>query len=109
MANFEADINLMPYLFYENLNLLELKNAKMTIHKADRYVSYPHGVIKKFLVKIGNFIFTNDFVVFEMTEDEEVPIILGCPILNTARALVNMCESKLTLRVGNEEITLGAK
>lgn len=39
-----------------------------------------------------------------MKEDEDVPIILGSPILNTTRSLVDIQDSKLNLRVGKEEI-----
>lgn len=41
-----------------------------------------------------------------MKEGEDVPIILGRPLLNTLRTLVDICESK-TIRVGHEEITFG--
>lgn len=42
-----------------------------------------------------------------MKDDDEVLIILGCPLLNTTRSLVDIRESKLNLRVGKEEITFG--
>lgn len=44
-----------------------------------------------------------------MKEDENVPIILGRPLFNTARALVDVCESKLTWRVGKEVMTFGVE
>lgn len=40
-----------------------------------------------------------------MKEDEEVAIIIVRPSLSTARALVDIRDSKLTLRVDDEEIT----
>ncbi|GJS73937.1 putative nucleotidyltransferase, ribonuclease H [Tanacetum coccineum] len=40
-----------------------------------------------------------------MDEDELVPIILGRPFLATARAVIDVHEGKLSLRVGNETIT----
>ena len=42
-----------------------------------------------------------------MEEDKQVPIILGRPFLSTARALVDIRESKITLRVGEEAVTFG--
>nr|KAJ0208244.1 hypothetical protein LSAT_V11C500246170 [Lactuca sativa] len=42
---------------------------------------------------------------FDMKEDEEVAIIIVRPSLSTARALVDIRDSKLTLRVDDEEIT----
>ncbi|GJS14540.1 hypothetical protein Tco_0409012 [Tanacetum coccineum] len=40
-----------------------------------------------------------------MDEDELVSIILGRPFLATARAVIDVHEGKLSLRVGNETIT----
>ncbi|GJR62552.1 hypothetical protein Tco_1504714 [Tanacetum coccineum] len=44
--------------------------------------------------------------VLEMDEDELVPIILGWPFLATDRAVIDVHERKLSLRVKNETITL---
>ncbi|GKF12382.1 hypothetical protein Tco_0050308 [Tanacetum coccineum] len=40
-----------------------------------------------------------------MDEDELVPIILGRPFLATARAVIDVHEGKLSLRVGSETVT----
>ena len=79
----------------------------MTIHMVNHSVTQPRGIVEDILVKIGNFIFPIDFVVLDIKEDKNVPIILGPPLLNTARALVEIRESKITLRVGDEEMTFG--
>ncbi|XP_023756272.2 uncharacterized protein LOC111904780 [Lactuca sativa] len=74
---------------------------------ANHSVTYPRGIVEDILVKIGKFVFPVDFVIMDMKEDITVPIILGFPLLNTVRALVDVCESKLTLRVGDDEETFG--
>nr|GEU67989.1 reverse transcriptase domain-containing protein [Tanacetum cinerariifolium] len=43
-------------------------------------------------------------VLQDLEADPRVPIILGRPFLRTARALVDLYEEKLTLRVRNEEV-----
>ncbi|XP_023730241.1 uncharacterized protein LOC111877974 [Lactuca sativa] len=48
-----------------------------------------------------------DFVVLDMKEDPNVPIILGRPLLNTDGALADIRKSKLTLRVGDEKEIFG--
>lgn len=58
--------------------------------------------MENFLVKVGKFIFPIDFVILDMEEDEEVPIILGWPFLNTRGALIDVREGKLTSRLGDE-------
>ncbi|KAA3464785.1 RNA-directed DNA polymerase (Reverse transcriptase), Ribonuclease H-like protein [Gossypium australe] len=90
LADLGASINLMPYKMFKRL--------------ADRSIKYPKGVIEDVLVKIDKFIFPIDFVVLDMDEDIEVPLILGRPFLTTARAVVNIGDGKLTLRIGDEEI-----
>ncbi|GJT52883.1 reverse transcriptase domain-containing protein [Tanacetum coccineum] len=44
------------------------------------------------------------FVVVNFEPDPRVPIILGRPFLRTAKALIDLYEEKLTLRVGKEEL-----
>ncbi|GKA09036.1 hypothetical protein Tco_0688367 [Tanacetum coccineum] len=39
-----------------------------------------------------------------MPEDSRVPIILGRPFLATARAMIDVFNKKITLRVGDEEV-----
>ena len=41
-------------------------------------------------------------MVIDMEEDPKIPIILGKSFLNTTCALIDVCESTLTLRVGDE-------
>ncbi|GJY82797.1 DNA-directed DNA polymerase [Tanacetum coccineum] len=77
----------------------------MSIQLADRSIKYPIGVCENLLVKISKFIFPVDFVVLEMDEDELVSIILGRPFLATARAVSDVHEGKLSLRVGSETVT----
>ncbi|GJT99018.1 reverse transcriptase domain-containing protein [Tanacetum coccineum] len=77
----------------------------MNIQLADRSIKYPIGVCENLLVKISKFIFPIDFVVLEMDEDELVLIILGRPFLPTARAVIDVHERKLSLRVGSETVT----
>ncbi|GJS11623.1 DNA-directed DNA polymerase [Tanacetum coccineum] len=57
------------------------------------------------LVKISKFIFPVDFMVMEIDEDELVSIILGRPFLATTRAVIDVHEGKLSLRVESETIT----
>ena len=57
------------------------------------------------LGKVKKFFFPVDFIVLEMEEDKEVPIILGRPFLATSRALIDVQKGELRLRVQDEEVT----
>ena len=56
------------------------------------------------LVKVDKFTFSVDFVVSYMEEDREMPLILCRPFLATCRALIDVHNSNLTLRVNDEEV-----
>ncbi|GJS14727.1 DNA-directed DNA polymerase [Tanacetum coccineum] len=105
LADLGASINLMPHSLFRRLGISKLKPTKMSIQLADRSIKYPIGVCENLLVKVGKFIFPVDFVILKMDEDELVLIILGRPFLATARAVIDVHEGKLSLRVGSETIT----
>ncbi|CAH9074071.1 unnamed protein product [Cuscuta epithymum] len=84
LTDLGASINLMPLVLYEKLALGPLKPTRMCIQLADRSVKYPQGIIEDVLVKVDKFIFPVDFVILDMDQDREVPLILGRPFLATA-------------------------
>ncbi|XP_075479313.1 uncharacterized protein LOC142520196 [Primulina tabacum] len=105
LCDLGASINLMPLSVLRKLGLGEPKPTRMSLQLADRSVKYPRGLIEDVLVKVDKFIFPVDFVVLDMEEDIEMPLILGRPFLATGKALIDVQEGKLRLRVGEEEIT----
>ena len=109
LADLGASINLMPHSMFLRLGYSGLKPTRMNIQLADRSVKYPVGICENVLVKVGTFKFPVDFVILEMEEDELVPIILGRPFLATARAVIDVHDGRLTLRVGNDSLTFDIK
>nr|GEX85345.1 reverse transcriptase domain-containing protein [Tanacetum cinerariifolium] len=89
----------------EQLFLPELSPTCMTLKLADRSISRPVGVAEDVFVKVGTFHFPADFVVIDFDADPRVPLILGRSFLKTERALIDVFEGELTLRVGKEAIT----
>ncbi|XP_075473337.1 uncharacterized protein LOC142504344 [Primulina tabacum] len=105
LCDLGASINIMPLSVFKKLGLGEPKPTRMSLPLADRSVKYPRGVIEDVLMKVDKFIFPTDFVVLNMEEDMEMHLILGRPFLATGKALIDVQEGKLRLRVGEEEIT----
>ncbi|GKC28908.1 zf-CCHC domain-containing protein [Tanacetum coccineum] len=105
LADLGASINLMSHSLLLRLGISELKLTRMSIQLADQPVKYPIRVCENLLVTINKFIFSVDFVVLEMDEDELVPIILGQRFFATTRTVIDVHEGKLSLRLGNETIT----
>ncbi|GKC16914.1 reverse transcriptase domain-containing protein, partial [Tanacetum coccineum] len=77
----------------------------MTLELADRSISEPIGIAEDVYVTVGKFQFPADFVVVDFEPDPRVPLILGRCFLKTSRALIDVYEGEITLRVGREAIT----
>ncbi|GJR84710.1 reverse transcriptase domain-containing protein [Tanacetum coccineum] len=105
LAESRASINLMPYSVWKNLSLPELTPTCMTLELADRSISEPIGIAEDVYVTVGKFQFPADFVVVDFEPDPRVPLILGRCFLKTSRALIDVYEGEITLRVGREAIT----
>ena len=52
--------------------------------------------------KVDKFVIPIDFVIFEMEEVLEIPILFRRPFLVTAGAIIDMKKGKITLEVNNE-------
>ena len=99
-----ASINLMPLSMVKRLGLGELTPITMTLQMAEITMAQPEGILEDVLIKVGKFIFPVDFVVIDIEEDKQVPLLLGKPFLATRVALINVKKGELTLTVGDEKI-----
>ena len=61
-------------------------------------------VLEDVLIKVGNFIFPVDFVVMDMEEDTQVPLLLRRPFLATRASLIDVKKGELALRAGEEAV-----
>jgi hypothetical protein len=104
MCDLGASVSLMPLSLYERLGIGELKSTRMSLQLADRSVQYPAGIIKDVPVKVGEIYVPTDFVVMEMEEDNQIPILLGRPFLATAGAIIDVKHGKLAFNVGKETV-----
>ncbi|XP_071708454.1 uncharacterized protein [Rutidosis leptorrhynchoides] len=88
LADLGASGNLMPYSLYLKLGLGDHKPTRMEIKLAKQTFDTPMGIAEDILLKVETLVFLVDFVVLDMKEDTQVPIILGRPFLNTANTLI---------------------
>nr|GEY93534.1 reverse transcriptase domain-containing protein [Tanacetum cinerariifolium] len=88
-----------------DLSLPELTPTRMTLELADRSITHPKGVAEDVFVKVGKFHFSTDFVVVDFKADPRVPLIFGRSFLRTSRALIDVYEEEITLRVNDEAVT----
>ena len=78
-----VSINLMPLTVFRKLGLGEVKTTNMSLQLADHSIKKTHGVMKDF------------------EEDNKCLLIFRRPFLNTYKALIDVNEGKVTLRVGD--------
>ncbi|XP_062107543.1 uncharacterized protein LOC133818592 [Humulus lupulus] len=104
LCDLGASINLIPLFIFQKLNLREVTPTTISLQLADHFLMYPRGIIEDVLVRIDRFIFSVDFVVLDIEEDQEIPIILLRPFLATGKALIDVHDGNLNLRVNCEEV-----
>ena len=104
LCDFGASINLMPQSIAQRLSLGELTPTTITLQMADRTLANPESILEDVLIKVGKFVFLVDFIVINMEEDKQVPLLLGIPFLATGAALIDVKKGELTLRVGDEAV-----
>ncbi|XP_006579096.1 uncharacterized protein [Glycine max] len=100
-----ANINLMPLSMCRRIGELEIMPTKMTLQLVDHSITRPYGVIEDVLVRVKNFTFPADFVVMDIEEDTEIPLILGHPFMLTASCVVDMGKKKLEMGIAYQNIS----
>jgi len=81
---------LMPFSIFKRLGMQEPKANTISLLLVDCYITYLKGIVEDVLVKVDKFIFPTDFIVLDIEEDEDVPIILGRLFLATGRTLIDV-------------------
>ncbi|XP_061340965.1 uncharacterized protein LOC133287386, partial [Gastrolobium bilobum] len=76
LCDLGASINLMPLSICKSLGITNLKPTMVSLQLADRPLRRPNGIIEDVLVKVDKFIFLADFIVLDMEEESEMPLLL---------------------------------
>ncbi|XP_070039487.1 uncharacterized protein [Nicotiana tomentosiformis] len=102
-----ASNNLMPISIYRKLEkeIGEIRSVPISLQLAYQMTLIPEGIVKDVLVLVDKFVFPVNFIVMNMEENKEVPLILGRPFLATGRAILDIHKRKRILRVGEETVT----
>lgn len=76
----------------------------ISLQLVDRFVKYSIGIPKDILIKVSKLFMPVDFVVLEIEEDTQIPIILRRSFLATIWALIDVKNSKLSMNVCEENM-----
>ncbi|GKC43568.1 ribonuclease H-like domain-containing protein [Tanacetum coccineum] len=104
LVDLGASVSVMPFSTYTSLGLEILSHTRLTIELVDRTIKQPRGIAKNVLVTIVNFIFPINFIILDIPEDDDVPLILERPFLSTAHSKIDVFKRKITLRVEEEKL-----
>ena len=99
-----ASINLMPLSTVKRMIEIEIRPIRMALQLVDITIKHPYGIIEDVLVKVDTFLFLVDFVVMDMDEDSEVPLILGRHFMKTAKVMIDVDDGKLIVSVQDYEV-----
>ena len=90
-----ASVSIMPLYFCRHLNIGEPQPTTVSLQLADRSIIYPYGILEDVPIKVGDYFVPGDFIILEMEEDRHIPIILGCPFLAIAGAIIDVKREKI--------------
>ena len=57
------------------------------------------------MVRVKHLIFPVDFVVIDIEEDANIPLIIGRPFMSTANCVVDMGKRKLQMAIEDQQIS----
>ncbi|XP_070035420.1 uncharacterized protein [Nicotiana tomentosiformis] len=101
-----ASINLMPLSIFRKLEgeIREIRSILVSLQLTDQTTIILEGIMEDVLVRVNKFVFLVDFILVNMEENREVPLIVGRPFLAMGKAILDIQEKQLMLRVGEERL-----
>lgn len=88
------------------LNYGEPKPTEMTLTLADHSIAYPYEVLKDILVRVDGLLFPANFIILDMPEDSETPLLFGRPFLENGKAFIDVELGELTLWFNKEKLVI---
>ncbi|XP_006598448.1 uncharacterized protein [Glycine max] len=101
-----ASINLMPLSMFRRIGNLNIAPMRMTLQLAEHSIISPFGVVEDVLVIVCHFTYPMDFVIMDIEEDVEIPLILGRSFMLNAKCVVDMGNDNLDMGVEDQKVTL---
>ncbi|XP_006598629.1 uncharacterized protein [Glycine max] len=85
-----ASINLIPLYMYDRIRNLRVSSTKMNLQLADHSIIRLYGSVEDVLIKVHQLTFPEDFVIMDIKENLDIPLILGRPFMFTVKCVVNI-------------------
>jgi len=69
----------MPDSTFNNITCLEMKPSKIVVGLVNGSMAYPYDVVEDVLLKVYKLALLIDFVVIDIKDDDDCPLLLGMP------------------------------
>jgi len=104
LCDLGVSVSLLPLSLFKRMGIRELKPSKMTLKLADRSTIQLVGFVQDIPVKIEGIYIPTDFMVVDIEEDPDVPMILGRPFLATTGAIIHVKNDRIVFQVSDEMV-----
>ncbi|GJR69148.1 MAK10-like protein [Tanacetum coccineum] len=105
LVNQGYDMNVMPLSTYMKLTDERPVETDIRLSLASHSYIYPLEIVEDILVEVADHVYSIDFVILDIKENEKRPFILGTPFLTTAKAMIKFDKGTITLRSGKNKIS----
>ncbi|XP_006598399.1 uncharacterized protein [Glycine max] len=99
-----ASINLKSLSMCRRIGNLRITPTRMTLQLVNHSITRPYGVVEDVLVKVRQFTFLVDFVIMDIEEDFEIPLILGRPFMLKTKCIVDIGNGNLEMSVEDQKV-----
>jgi hypothetical protein len=100
LCDLGVNVNLMSKAMFERLGYPALTPTSRTVQLADASIQHPEGIVESLLVLVQGSCILMDFVVLDVQDDVEMPLILGRLFLSDARARINVESGTIRICIG---------
>ena len=96
---------MMSLSMSQRIGNLKITLMRMTLQLADHSITRSFGVVEDVLVKVHQLTFLVDFVIMDIEENDEIPLILGRPFMLTTKCVMEMGNDNLEMSVEDQKAT----
>ncbi|XP_023644225.1 uncharacterized protein LOC111832117 [Capsella rubella] len=100
LCDLGASVSLMPLSVARRFGFTQYKSCNLSLILADRTIRVPYGLLEDLPINIGEVEVPTDFIVLEMDDEPQDPLILGRPFLATTGAIIDVGKGMIDLNPG---------
>ncbi|XP_020258937.1 uncharacterized protein LOC109835369 [Asparagus officinalis] len=104
LCDLGVSVNLLPLSICNKVQMGDLKPTTISLLLVDRSVKRPVGILEDVPIPVGKFYIPVNFVILEIKEDSQIPIILRISFLAIVGTVIDVKNGKLSLNIGGKKV-----